>query len=422
MDTDAFRRLWNELEPIGRTEAGGYLRFSWTESDLRLRLWFQAQARLRGLRCEEDRNGNLYAWWDAEKEQVVDPDRPRPLDQLTARKPRREGAVLTGSHFDSVPHGGAYDGPLGIVSAFLAVDRLRAEDAQPKRPIGIAAFTEEEGGRFGVPCLGSRLMTGVIDSDRARALTDPDGVTLAQAMRDAGADPATLGPDPERLERLAAFIELHIEQGRALDGSESPVAVATAIWPHGRWRVTFTGEADHAGTTRLPDRRDPMLTFAFAVLAARKEARLAGGVATVGRVEVEPNATNAIASTVTAWLDARAPDEAVLGEILSGFESKVTERAGRDGTGVAIAPESETPIVEFDASLRDRIAALLGGAPVLPTAAGHDAGVLSAHVPTAMLFVRNPTGVSHAPGESASDEDCAAGVEALAAVLRELAC
>jgi N-carbamoyl-L-amino-acid hydrolase len=411
MDASEFRRLWNEIAPIGRADSGGYERFSWTEADLDLRTWFHAQSKLRGLRYEEDRNGNLYAWWDPEKELVVDPDAPHP-----------HKAVLTGSHFDSVPHGGAYDGPLGIVSAFLAVDQLRADGAHPKRPIGIAAFTEEEGGRFGVPCLGSRLMAGVIDPARARALTDPDGVTLEAAMSAAGAEPDLLGPDPERLERIAAFIELHIEQGRALDGGESSVAVASAIWPHGRWRVTFTGEADHAGTTRLPDRRDPMLTFAFAVLAARKEARLAGGVATVGRVEVEPNATNAIAATVTAWLDARAPDDAVLDEILSGFESKVVERAGRDGTRVAIVPESESPIVEFDAALRDRIAALLGGAPVLPTAAGHDAGVLSALVPTAMLFVRNPTGVSHAPGEAASDEDCAAGVDALAAVLRDLAC
>ncbi|MEU5153414.1 allantoate amidohydrolase [Glycomyces sp. NPDC021274] len=411
MDAGEFRRLWNEIAPIGRAETGGYVRFSWTEADLALRAWFQAQSERRGLRCEEDRNGNLYAWWDAEKELVVDPDAPHP-----------EGAILTGSHFDSVPHGGAYDGPLGIVAAFLAVDQLRADGAKPKRPIGIAAFTEEEGGRFGVPCLGSRLMAGVIEPNRARALTDPGGITLAEAMSAAGAAPDLLGPDPERLERLAAFIELHIEQGRALDGGESAVAVASAIWPHGRWRVTFTGEADHAGTTRLPDRRDPMLTFAFAVLAARKEARLAGGVATVGRVEVEPNATNAIAATVTAWLDARAPDDAVLSEILTGFESKVSERAGRDGTSVRIVPESETPIVDFDAALRDRIAALLGGAPVLPTAAGHDAGVLSAHVPTAMLFVRNPTGVSHAPGEAASDDDCAAGVDALAAVLRDLAC
>jgi N-carbamoyl-L-amino-acid hydrolase len=411
MDTGEFRRLWDRLAPIGRTEDGGYLRFSWSEADLACRDWFRVQAEDRGLRVETDRNGNLYAWWDPQQPTVVDPDAPRP-----------HGAVLTGSHFDSVPHGGAYDGPLGIVSAFLAVDLLRAEGAEPERPIGIAAFTEEEGGRFGVPCLGSRLTAGVLDPAKARALTDPAGTTLADAMRAAGADPDALGPEPDRLARLGAFVELHIEQGRALDGGDAPVAVASAIWPHGRWRVTFTGEADHAGTTRLPDRRDPMLTFAFAVLAARKEARLAGGLATVGRVEAEPNATNAIAGRVTAWLDVRAPDEAVLGEILSGFESKVKDRADRDGTVVTMTPESETGIVEFDTALRDRIAALLGGAPILPTGAGHDAGVLAAHVPTAMLFVRNPTGVSHAPGEEASDEDCAAGVEALAAVLRDLAC
>ncbi|GAA1668418.1 allantoate amidohydrolase [Glycomyces endophyticus] len=397
MDATGFRRLWDEIAGVGRAESGGYLRFSWSESDLALRGWFDAQAAARGLRTETDRNGNRYAWWDA----------------------GTGPAVLTGSHFDAVPHGGAYDGPLGIVAAFLAVDELRAEGFEPARPIVIGAFTEEEGGRFGVPCLGTRLMAGVVDPDRARALTDPGGTTLADAMRAAGADPDALGPDPERLASIAAFVELHVEQGRNLD---APVGVASAIWPHGRWRMTFTGAADHAGTTRLPDRRDPMLTFAFAVLAARKEARRAGGLATVGRVEAVPNATNAIASQVTAWLDSRAPDEAVLAEILGGVTAKVAERAERDGTRFAIAPESETPIVEFDASLRDRLAALLGGVPVLPTGAGHDAGVLAAHVPTAMLFVRNPTGVSHAPGEGASDEDCAAGVDALAAVLRDLAC
>ncbi|MQM25007.1 allantoate amidohydrolase [Glycomyces albidus] len=416
MDATGFRRLWDEIDPIGRADTGGYVRFSWSDADLALRAWFDAQAAERGMRVETDRNGNRFAWWDPEPEQVVDP-----------AAPRRHGAVLTGSHFDSVPHGGAYDGPLGIVSAFLAVDELRrdlrATGATLKRPIAIAAFTEEEGGRFGIPCLGSRLMTGAVDADRARGLTDRDGTTLADAMRAAGADPDALGPDPERLQRIGAFVELHVEQGRALDGEgDAAVGVASAIWPHGRWRVVVTGAGDHAGTTRLPDRHDPMLTFAFAVLAARKEARLAGGLATIGRVEAVPNATNAIASQVTAWLDARAPDEGVLGEILSGFKSKVHERAARDGTHVRISRESETPVVEFDLELRDRIAALLGGAPVLPTGAGHDAGVLAAHVPTAMLFVRNPTGVSHAPGEHASDEDCAAGVDALAAVLRDLAC
>jgi N-carbamoyl-L-amino-acid hydrolase len=142
----------------------------------------------------------------------------------------------------------------------------------------------------------------------------------------------------------------------------------------------------------------------------------------VARVAVEPNATNVIASTVTAWLDARAADQSTLDTLVGTIGARATERAVRDGTGLTITPESLSPITEFHAELRDRIVALLDGAPVLPTGAGHDAGVLAAHVPTAMLFVRNPTGVSHAPEEFATDEDCAAGVAALAAVLEELAC
>ena len=146
------------------------------------------------------------------------------------------------------------------------------------------------------------------------------------------------------------------------------------------------------------------------------------GHATVGRVSVEPNATNAIPSSVTAWLDARAADQSTVDALLAAIEGRITERATRDGTGFAIEAESASPVVEFHTALRDRLASVLGGAPVLPTGAGHDAGVLAAHVPTAMLFVRNPTGVSHAPEESATDVDCAAGVEALATVLEELAC
>ncbi|GAB3221830.1 allantoate amidohydrolase [Glycomyces halotolerans] len=401
MNASEFRRLWDELTPIGRTPGGGYRRFSWSDADQACRNWFRTQAERRGMSVETGRNGNLYAWWGS----WHDGD-----------------AVLTGSHFDSVPGGGAYDGPLGIASAFLAIDLLRERGAEPRHPIGVAAFVEEEGGRFGIPCLGTRLLTGAVEPEQARKLTDADGVTFAAAMEASGADPSLLGPDLARIESLAAFIELHIEQGRALDAENAPVGVASAIWPHGRWRFTFTGESDHAGTTRLPDRRDPMLTFAFTVLAARKEARLAGGVATVGRAEIDPGATNVIPRRVDAWLDARAPDEAVLGEIVDAIESKTAERAERDGTSVAVTAESQTPTVEFDAGLRDRIARLLGGVPIVPTAAGHDAAVLAAHVPTAMLFVRNPTGVSHAAAETASDDDCAAGVEALADVLGELAC
>jgi N-carbamoyl-L-amino-acid hydrolase len=287
----------------------------------------------------------------------------------------------------------------------------------------VVNFGDEEGARFGVACVGSRLATGVLDPRHARELTDGGGVTLARAMERAGHDPEAIGADPERLARIGAFVELHIEQGRALaEGTGAAVGVASAIWPHGRWRFDFRGRADHAGTTRLEDRRDPMLTYANTVLAARKKARLAGALATFGKVAVEPNGVNAIPSLVRGWLDSRAADEDTLAAVVAEIERAAAERGVRDGVEVAVVRESYSPAVEFAHDLRDRIAALLGGAPVLPTGAGHDAGILSQRVPTAMLFVRNPTGVSHSPAETAAEEDCEAGVRALADVLEELAC
>jgi len=381
----SFSDTWAEITPIGRVSGGGYLRYALDDAELSLREWFRAQAGRRGMTVTEDGNGNLFAW---------------------TGEPWADGVVLTGSHFDSVPHGGGYDGPLGIVSAFLAVDRLVDRGAN----IGVVAFCEEEGGRWGVPCLGSRLLTGAIEPDRAAALTDRDGITFAAAL---GHHPAGARP----LSGVRAVIELHVEQGRALD---CPVGVASAIWPHGRWRFDFRGDADHAGTTRMSDRRDPMLTFAYTVLAANKEARLAGAHATMARVAVEPNATNAIPSLVRGWLDARAADTGTLDALVEAVIKRAVDRAGRDGTEVTVTPESVTPEVAFDTALAKRLAGLLGDVPILPTGAGHDAGVLSAHVPTAMLFVRNPTGVSHSPAEHATDADCEAGVEALARVLGEL--
>jgi len=382
-----FARLWAEIAPIGRDpRSGGYLRYAFSEPERVLRDWFRNQADRRGMTVTDDGNGNLFAW---------------------RGEPWASGTVLTGSHFDSVPHGGGYDGLLGIVSAFLAVDRL-PRDAR----VAVAAFAEEEGARFGLPCLGSRLLTGAIDPDRAAALCDADGVSFGEAL---GARPA--GALPNLAERIAAVVELHIEQGRNL---AEPVGVASAIWPHGRWRFAFGGDGDHAGTTRMEDRHDPMLTFAYTVLAANKEARLAGAHATMARVAVEPNATNAIPSRVLGWLDARAAESSTLDALIEAVTKRAVDRAGRDGTRVTVEPESVSPEVAFDTALAQRLARLLDGAPILPTGAGHDAGVLSAHVPTAMLFVRNPTGVSHSPAEHATDADCEVGVAALARVLEDL--
>ncbi|MFE7778038.1 allantoate amidohydrolase [Streptomyces sp. NPDC057445] len=400
--------MWAGLAPIGRNpDSGGYRRFAWTGADADCRTWFQEQAEARGLSYETDRNGNQWAW----------------LGAATYEDVSAGDAVVTGSHLDSVPDGGAFDGPLGVVSAFAALDELRRRGAEFNRPLAITNFGDEEGARFGLACVGSRLAAGQLTKAQAYELRDADGITLPRAMEAAGYDPEAIGPDPERLARVGAFVELHVEQGRALDLSGDTVGVASAIWPHGRWRFDFRGEANHAGTTRLADRRDPMLTYAETVLAARREAELAGAVATFGKISVEPNGVNAIPSLVRGWLDSRAADQATLDAVVAAVEQAAKDRAQRDGVDLAVVRESFTPVVEFGHALRDEIGTLLGGrAPLLGTGAGHDAGILSATVPTAMLFVRNPTGVSHSPAEYAAEDDCVAGVLALADVLEGLAC
>ena len=408
----SFARLWESLLPIGRDDrTGGYRRFTWTEAELACRAWFRAAALERELEVVADRNGNLWAWWDPPGRRAGQP---------------RSGAVVTGSHLDSVPDGGAFDGALGVASGFAAIDLLRGRRWTPARPVAVAAFCEEEGARFGVACLGSRLLTGTVDPDTARALRDGAGVSLADAMAAAGHDPDLLGPDAELLASIGAFVELHIEQGRALaEPLVAPIGIAEGIWPHGRWRFDFGGAADHAGTARLSDRRDPMLPFAATVLAARERAQSLGTLATFGKIVAEPGGVNAISSSVRAWLDARAPDQPGLDRTVAGIRSAAEHAAQEHSVALAVTAESRTPPVSFDPALRDRISTLLTAAgtdaPVLPTGAGHDAGVLAARVPAAMLFVRNPTGTSHAPDEHADTGDCQAGVAALAAVLEDLA-
>ena len=386
--------MWAALQPVGRaSHSGGYRRFAWSDEDATLREWFAGECAARGLALTVDRAGNQWAWWG-------DPDATGP-------------GIVTGSHLDSVPDGGAFDGPLGVVSSLAAVDALRSKGFQPARPIGVVNFVDEEGARFGVACAGSRIITGAMTADRARGLTDGDGVSMAEAMTKAGHRPSELGRDDETLGRIGAFIELHVEQGRGLADLGRSVAVGSSIRPHGRWRLDLAGEANHAGTTRLVDRRDPMLALAAVITEARRAAEAQGCVATVGKVRIDPNGVNAIPSAVTAWLDTRgAAEDAV----------RTVVRAVGVAAGVAPCEESFTRETFFDAGLSARLAALLDDAPVLSTGAGHDAGILAtAGVPTAMLFVRNPTGVSHSPDEHAEIADCLAGVDALTAVLEELA-
>lgn len=401
--------MLGDLESIGRNRVtGGVDRLAWSPPDLALREWFVARATALGLDTETDGNGTLWAWWGH--------DLPGT-------------AFVIGSHLDSVPSGGDWDGPLGVVSAFLAVERLRARGATPRRPIAVVSFSDEEGGRFGAATLGSRLLTGAASADSALALRDVDGTTLAEAMRAAGHDPARVGADPPRLARVGAYVELHVEQGHlpiaegphagtaGLAAAGMPLGVASEIWPHGRWRLDFRGVANHAGTTPLADRTDPVLAMARAITEVHAAAERLGVLGTVGKLAVVPGAVNAIASSASCWVDARGADPAQVRGLIAEVEAALT---------IASVEESWTAVTPFDRSLTAAVAAaaapLAGELPVLPSGAGHDAGVLAlAGVPTAMLFVRNPTGVSHSPEERADEADARLGVDALVAVLQDQA-
>ncbi|MBD1538761.1 allantoate amidohydrolase [Arthrobacter sp. S13_S34] len=396
--------LLRDISTIGRDASrGGYSRpvFSTAETDLRG--WFIEQAERRGLDVHPDHNGIIWAWWD------------------TAARTRKD-AVVTGSHLDSVPGGGEYDGPLGVASALVAVDILKTRGLRPRRPLAIAVFPEEEGSRFGVACLGSRLLTGALDPDKARRLKDPDGNTYADVAAANSQDPRLIGADYGTLQQLGVFVELHVEQGRGLIDLDQPVAIGSSILGHGRWKLSISGQGNHAGTTLMKDRRDPMIAAAKVVVGIRDTARkYRDARATVGRVQPVPGGTNVIASRVDLWIDARHPDDSVTAALVEAIGLTAQVFAAEEGCTADLTMESLSPTVHFDGGLRDRLQELLPAAPILATGAGHDAGVLSSHLPTAMIFVRNPTGISHSPEELVEDRDAEAGALALADSLAGLA-
>ena len=350
------------------------------------REWFTEQAAARDLAVETDRNGNLWAWW--------------------GRRAERHDAVVTGSHLDSVPDGGAYRRTARRGSAPAAVDVLRERGgAATGRPLAVASFAEEEGARFGVACLGCRLLTGERGPDAARALRDPRGDALAEAMAAPGVDPATSAAT-----RAA---------GRIVGCSSSCTSSRAAASSTGRRRRA--GHRDLAarplalrlqrggqprrhhpdGGPPRPDaalRRDRAGRPAGGRPARRRRHRSAGS-------RSRPTATNAMPSQVDAWLDARAADERRRGRLVAevcdgaGAPCRRHGVARRVTAGVAAPAGARSPTSSRRTG--GHLGARPGGAPALPTGAGHDAGVLAAGVPTAMLFVRNPTGVSHSPAEHA---------------------
>jgi beta-ureidopropionase / N-carbamoyl-L-amino-acid hydrolase len=383
------------LVPIGRGPRGT-TRLAWTEEDAATGEWFREQAAGAGLHVERDPAGNLWAV----------PDAPPPW-------------WAVGSHLDSVREGGSYDGALGVAAGFEVAARLAgrgARAAAPAPPIAVISFADEEGARFNTPTFGSRALTGALDVgvlDRV----DREGIRLADAMQAAGVDPDGIGGAAEWLSRLRGFVELHIDQTTELERAGIAAGIVRGLASRMRLRAEIEGRADHAGTTPPADRRDALASAARLIVAALDRSG-DGLVATASRIEVEPNALTTVAARATVWLDARSPDA----ERVDAWQAEV--EALDVGLPVALSLESRSAGCEFDPKLRSRLGSLseeMGArAPEMDCYAGHDAGLIAARLPAAMVLVRNETGVSHSPSEHVRLEDAAFGAELVMRLLKDL--
>jgi N-carbamoyl-L-amino-acid hydrolase len=402
IDTALYRRLFAGLAAIGAAP-GGWNRLAWGPQEDAARDWFRHEAAALGLELEQDGAGNLWA---------VEPG--------AGEAPR----VCAGSHVDSVLDGGAFDGALGVVAALVAVEAIRrTTPAEGRRPLAVGCMVDEEGPRFDAAIFGSRMLAGELEIAPLLARTDREGLALGALAAARGVTPESLREAPAQLARIALWLEVHIEQGVTLVDVPATVGIATGLAPRERWRARFTGAANHAGTTPMQGRQDALVAAARTVLAADALARAEpGAVATVGRIEALPGASNVIPGGATLSLDVRARDAASLARVR---DAVCAEAGSSAGVEVAWTRESADQGSVFDDSLRAALSTAAADLGV-PAAdiwayAGHDAGVLARHVPAAMLFVRNPTGISHHPDEHASEEDCLAGCAVLAGALAHLA-
>lgn len=390
------RALLDDLATIGADPAGGWSRPAWGAAEQAAHDWFAATARKMGLSVRQDAFGNSIA--------------------------RREGranlpAIATGSHLDTVRGGGLYDGALGVVLGLTAAGRL----PQGLRPLEVIAFRDEEG-RFG-PFTGSRAMTGDLAPDALDRLRDADGVALRDAMAGCGLAPATPQAAARDLSELAAWVEVHIEQGPVLEAAGIPLGIVTAIAGQERFTIRFTGQAGHAGTVPMDQRQDAFQAAAQFALAFDTLIRQAGGDArgTIGIVRVDPNQGNVIPREVRLSLEIRDSEAARLAWLAAQTEALAQASATDRNVSAQIRRAYSAPPVPMAPHLiavLDQAAA--GRAMRLLSGANHDAGILGQHIPAAMLFVPSRGGISHTPDEHTDPAPIDAAADVLTAALARL--
>jgi allantoate deiminase len=387
-----------DLEEAARigADGGGVSRFAWTPELAQANEWLVRRLQELGLETEIDAAGNVLGRWE-----------------------EGEGsAVLVGSHLDTVPRGGRYDGALGVLAALDVVRTLKREGASLRRPFWVVSFNDEEGSRFQTGMLGSRAFVGDLDPEdwRRRGVAD--------AMAAGGFDFDRLG-DAEAVDRVGAYLELHIEQGPVLEQEGLDLGIVTGIAGLLGFRVRLTGEANHAGTTPMASRRDALAGAARIVVELRDEARSRGDMtANVGILTVAPGGFNVIPGTAEFTIDARAGDADVFARAEKLVRDTVERVAAEEQLELDVTETHRKPPTPLDPELQELLAeaAAAEGATArsMPSGAGHDAMILAKHVPAAMLFVPSRAGISHSPDEYTPPEQCELGARVLARAVRAL--
>ncbi|WP_135806360.1 Zn-dependent hydrolase [Halorussus marinus] len=403
IDADRFRESFESYSEIGATDDGGLHRLALTDADERVRETFVADLESLGLDVRVDAVGNVFG-----RREGTNPD---------------ADPVLVGSHLDSQPYGGRYDGQLGVLAALETLRTLDDEGIETDRPIEIVDWTNEEGSRFQHAMLGSGVFAGVTDLDEALALTDADGASLGEELERIGyAGDADVSPFD-----VHSHLELHVEQGPTLDANETSVGVVEGVFGMAWQRVTIRGESDHAGPSPMHTRTDAMAAAADAASELNDLPNRLGpdAVATIGEFSVEPDSVNVIPSRAEFTVDVRSYDDALVADAKAAIRDEVEAACRRHGTDYEIEDVWEIPHTEYDPEVRKVVADAAERADVsyerIVSGAGHDAKYVNNLAPTAMVFVPSVDGITHNEAEFTEWDDCVAGANVFANATVELA-
>lgn len=407
VDSAALQREIDTLAEISEQPAPVVTRVLFSEADLRARKFVKQLCVDAGLALREDAVGNLFARW---------PGRNPALPP-----------VATGSHIDAIPNAGRYDGVVGTLGGLEAIRALKRAGFEPARAIELIVFTAEEPTRFGIGCLGSRLLSGALAPEKAAGLRDREAVTLEQWRLRAGYADAPLAS--VRLTRgcYSAFVELHIEQGPLLEREGIPIGIVEKIAAPATLRVELTGEGGHAGTVLMPGRRDALLAGAEIALAVERAVTSTGSADTVGTTgvfRIEPGAVNSVPCRAHLEIDVRDTEQRTRDAALRQIEQAVAEVCGRRRVAWNLQTLNADPPAQCDAELVSTVASVCERLKIpvrrMISRAYHDSLFMALLCPTTMIFIPCRDGVSHRPDEYSSPEQIQHGVQVLAETLAAL--